>query len=63
MNGRASKRVSGTLPGLNDRRSGLLLHLTSLPGPYGCGDLGKGAYRFADFLQSFRRKVFFGYFL
>ncbi len=52
MNGRASQRVSGTLPGLNDRRSGLLLHLASLPGPYGCGDLGKGAYRFADFLQT-----------
>lgn len=32
------------------RRSGLLLHVTSLPGPYGIGDLGPQAYRFAEFL-------------
>ncbi|MGH7162889.1 MAG: 4-alpha-glucanotransferase, partial [Planctomycetota bacterium] len=32
------------------RSSGLLLHLTSLPGPHGIGDLGSEAYRFADFL-------------
>ncbi len=32
------------------RRSGILLHLTSLPSPYGIGDLGPGAYRFVDFL-------------
>jgi 4-alpha-glucanotransferase len=31
------------------RSSGVLLHLTSLPGPHGCGDLG-GARRFVDFL-------------
>lgn len=37
---------------LNVRASGLLLHLTSLPGPHGCGDLGPWAYRFADFLQA-----------
>lgn len=34
-----------------DRISGLLLHLTSLPGPYGIGDLGPEAYRFVDFLE------------
>jgi hypothetical protein len=34
-----------------DRRgSGLLLHLTSLPGPHFSGDLGDQAYRFVDFL-------------
>jgi 4-alpha-glucanotransferase len=33
------------------RSSGLLLHPTSLPGPYGIGDLGPAAYRFADFLH------------
>ena len=33
------------------RSSGLLLHPTSLPGPYGIGDLGPGAYRFAEFLH------------
>ena len=32
------------------RSSGVLLHITSLPGPYGAGDLGPEAYRFADFL-------------
>jgi 4-alpha-glucanotransferase len=32
------------------RSSGVLLHPTSLPGPYGIGDLGLAAYRFVDFL-------------
>ena len=32
------------------RSSGILLHVSSLPGPFGIGDLGPGAYRFADFL-------------
>jgi 4-alpha-glucanotransferase len=32
------------------RSSGVLLHPTSLPGRFGIGDLGKEAYRFADFL-------------
>ncbi len=34
------------------RRSGILLHPTSLPSPYGIGDLGDAAYRFADFLAN-----------
>ncbi|NPV03621.1 MAG: 4-alpha-glucanotransferase [Syntrophaceae bacterium] len=34
-----------------DRRSGILLHVTSLPSPYGIGDLGPEAYRFAEFLH------------
>jgi 4-alpha-glucanotransferase len=33
------------------RASGILLHPTSLPGPFGVGDLGDEAYRFADFLS------------
>jgi 4-alpha-glucanotransferase len=33
------------------RGSGVLLHITSLPSPYGIGDLGPWAYRFADFLS------------
>jgi 4-alpha-glucanotransferase len=33
------------------RTSGVLLHITSLPSPYGIGDLGPGAYRFIDFLN------------
>ncbi|MFG0290357.1 MAG: 4-alpha-glucanotransferase [Rhodopirellula sp. JB044] len=32
------------------RSSGVLLHITSLPGDDGIGDLGDSAYRFADFL-------------
>ncbi len=32
------------------RRSGVLLHPTCLPGPFGIGDLGPEAYRFADWL-------------
>ena len=34
-----------------DRRySGILLHPTSLPSPYGIGDMGQGAHDFVDFL-------------
>ncbi len=39
------------------RASGVLLHPTSLPGPYGIGDLGAGAYRFADFLHAAGMKI------
>ena len=34
------------------RASGVLLHPTSLPGPYGIGEIGPEADRFADFLQA-----------
>lgn len=34
------------------RSSGILLHPTSLPGPFGIGDFGTAAYEFADFLAS-----------
>jgi 4-alpha-glucanotransferase len=34
------------------RSSGILLHPTSLPGPYGIGDLGPQAYAFVDFLEA-----------
>ncbi len=33
------------------RRAGILLHITSLPGSYCNGDLGKEAYQFVDFLN------------
>ena len=33
------------------RESGILMHITSLPGPYGIGTMGKEAYRFVDFLK------------
>jgi 4-alpha-glucanotransferase len=35
---------------LNSRRSGVLLHPTSLPGPQGSGDFGPAAYHFVDWL-------------
>jgi 4-alpha-glucanotransferase len=34
------------------RASGLLLHPTSLPGPYGIGDLGPAAHAFVEFLAA-----------
>ena len=33
------------------RESGILMHITSLPGPYGIGTMGKRAYSFVDFLE------------
>src|SRR5512140_3724716 len=35
-----------------ERSGGILLHPSSLPGPYGIGDLGPQAYRFVDWLVS-----------
>ena len=39
------------------RASGILLHPTSLPGPYGLGDLGPGAFQFVDFLEAAGQRV------
>ncbi|PYX44886.1 MAG: 4-alpha-glucanotransferase [Acidobacteria bacterium] len=39
------------------RRSGILLHPTSLPGPAGIGDFGTEAYRFIDFLERSGNKL------
>ena len=36
---------------MNKRKSGILLHVTSLSGKYGIGTLGEEAYRFVDFLS------------
>src|SRR5215472_11957674 len=33
------------------RASGMLMHVTSLPSPYGIGDLGKGAFAWVDRLH------------
>ena len=33
------------------RESGVLMHITSLPGKYGIGTMGKNAYAFVDFLK------------
>ncbi len=34
------------------RECGVLMHITSLPGPYGVGTMGKKAYEFVDFLEA-----------
>ncbi len=47
----AASPPTGTAP-LDTRRAGVLLHPTSLPSPYGVGDLGPAAYRFVDFLAA-----------
>jgi 4-alpha-glucanotransferase len=39
------------------RKSGILLHPTSLPGEWGIGDLGRQAYRFADFLAKSEQRL------
>lgn len=38
------------MPDTDVRRSGILAHPTSLPGRFGVGDLGPGAYRFVDWI-------------
>lgn len=38
------------------RASGILMHISSLPGPYGIGTMGKGAYEFVDFLEAAGQK-------
>jgi len=42
---------------LDRRRSGILLHPTSLPGPHGSGDFGPAAYHFIDWLAAAGQSV------
>ncbi|MBJ12615.1 MAG: 4-alpha-glucanotransferase [Candidatus Marinimicrobia bacterium] len=39
------------------RQSGILLHVTSLPGNFGIGDIGPGAYYFVDLLEEMGQKL------
>jgi len=39
------------------RSSGILLHPTSFPGPYGMGELGQAAYDFIDFLVEAKQSL------
>ena len=41
---------------LLERGSGILLHITSLPGRYGIGDLGRESHAFVDFLAAAGQK-------
>lgn len=43
-------------PADTERSSGILLHPTSLPGPFGIGDLGPAAYAWVDALAHARQK-------
>lgn len=38
------------------RHSGVLLHISSLPSPYGIGTFGEQAYRFVDFLKKAKQR-------
>lgn len=40
-----------------ERSSGVLLHISSLPGEGGIGSMGKEAFRFVDFLVATRQKI------
>lgn len=42
---------------LQRRQAGILLHPTSLPGPWHCGDLGAEAWHFVDFLAAAGQRV------
>ena len=42
------------------RKSGILMHISSLPGAGGIGSLGKEAYAFADFLEASGMKLWQG---
>lgn len=39
------------------RRSGIILHPTSLPGPYGIGEIGEEAFRFVDWLVASGQQI------
>ncbi len=59
MNKPESVSYTAPQPGLEEektvqreRLSGILVHPTSFPSPYGIGDLGPGAYAFIDFLKA-----------
>ena len=45
-------KTSSADDSVNYRYSGILVHPTSFPSPYGIGDFGKGAYDFIDFLEA-----------
>lgn len=42
---------------LQERRAGVCMHLTSLPGPYGIGELGKAAQSFIDAMRQMQLSV------
>src|SRR5579875_2065959 len=57
----ASQVLSGGSMGadgaIQDRMSGVLLHVTSLPSYGGVGDFGPAAYEFVDFLVAAKQRL------
>src|SRR5881275_1687454 len=47
--------MAETPASLGTRSAGILLHVSSLPGPYGIGDLGPAAYEWVDALARARQ--------
>ena len=45
------------VPTLDDRAAGVLLHVSSLPGPYGVGDLGPSAREWVAWLASAKQRI------
>jgi 4-alpha-glucanotransferase len=56
-NTRSLAQNAATMIDLHQRRSGVLAHITSLPGPHGIGDFGPGAYAFVDWMQSAGQRI------
>ena len=44
-----------------ERGAGILMHISSLPSPYGIGSFGKDAYEFVDRLVGARQKILAGF--
>ncbi len=42
---------------LSHRQAGVCLHITSLPGPFGIGELGRAAFRFIDLMKEMELSV------
>ena len=57
MSSSASAPSKTLAPLLTQRSAGVVLHITSLPGPHGLGDLGPQAWRFVDWLASAGQKA------
>ena len=39
------------------RKSGILMHISSLPSDYGIGTMGKDAFEFIDFLKAAKQSL------
>ena len=51
------QKTTTPAPLLEKRTSGVLLHVSSLPGPHGMGDFGPSAFHFIDWLASAKQSL------